>query len=175
MPRQPRIDVPGFPQHLVQRGVDRQPCFFSDEDRRRYLTDLREIAATLDCSIHAYVLMTNHVHLLATPREFGDLGRMMQALGRRYVRYVNDRHRRTGTLWQGRFKACVVDSDRYLLACQRYIELNPVRAAMVVDPGDYPWSSYRHHAIGVHDALLRPHAIYEALGSGPAARREAYR
>ncbi|MEO8010318.1 MAG: transposase [Dokdonella sp.] len=175
MPRLPRIDVPGLPQHIVQRGVDRQPCFFSDDDRRRYLADLREIALTLDCSIHAYVLMTNHVHLLATSKEFGDLGRMMQALGRRYVRYVNDLHGRTGTLWEGRFKACLVDPDRYVLACQRYIELNPVRAAMVFDPGDYPWSSYRHHVLGAPDALLRTHAAYDALGSDQAARCEAYR
>ena len=175
MPRLPRIDVPGLPRHLVQRGIDRQPCFFSDENRRRYLADLREIALKLGCGIHAYVLMTNHVHLLATPRECGDLGRMMQALGRRYVRYVNDRHGRTGSLWEGRFKACLVDSERYLLACQRYIELNPVRAAMVVDPGDYPWSSYRHHVLGAPDALLRTHAAYDALGSDPVARREAYR
>lgn len=175
VPRVPRIEVPGLPQHLVQRGNDRQPCFFADADRRRYLEDLREIASKLGCAIHAYVLMSNHVHLLATPRERGDLGRMMQALGRRYVRYVNDRYDRTGSLWEGRFKACLVDTDRYVLACYRYIELNPVRAAIVVDPGDYPWSSYRHNALGQPDPLLSACSEYSALGSAAQARREAYR
>jgi putative transposase len=117
MPRRPRIDVPGLPQHVVQRGIDRQPCFFTDADRRRYLDFLREIAPKRDCSIHAYVLMTNHVHLLVTPGAPGAVGRMMQDLGRRYVRHVNDRYGRTGSLWEGRFKACLVESERYLLAC----------------------------------------------------------
>ena len=175
MPRHPRIDVPGLPQHIVQRGIDRQACFFTDSDRLRYLADLRQIARELDCAIHAYVLMTNHVHLLATPRAAGDIGRMMQALGRRYVRAVNDRYGRTGSLWEGRFKACLVESDRYLLACQRYIELNPVRAALVADPGEYVWSSYRAHALGVPDPLLRSHATYEALATDPVARRDAWR
>jgi len=175
MPRVPRIEVPGLPQHLVQRGNDRQPCFFADEDRRRYLEDLREVASKLGCAIHAYVLMTNHVHLLATPRERGDLGRMMQALGRRYVRYVNDRYDRSGSLWEGRYKACLVDSDRYVLACYRYIELNPVRAALVVAPGDYPWSSYRHNALGQPDPLLTSNTEYTALGTSHDARRAAYR
>lgn len=175
MPRLPRLDVPGIPQHVVQRGNDRQPCFYSDGDRRRYLEDLREISLKLGCAVHAYVLMTNHVHLLATPRERGDLGRMMQALGRRYVRYVNDRYDRTGSLWEGRFKACLVDSERYVLACHRYIELNPVRAAIVVDPGDYPWSSYRHNALGQPDPLLTARPEYAALGPCAEARHEAYR
>lgn len=175
MPRRPRIDVPGLPQHIVQRGIDRQACFFADGDRMRYLVDLREIALSLDCAIHAYVLMTNHVHLLATPRAAGDIGRMMQALGRRYVRAVNDRYGRTGSLWEGRFKASVVESDRYLLACQRYIELNPVRAALVGDPGEYAWSSYRAHALGTPDPLLCSHAAYDALASDPSARLDAWR
>lgn len=175
MPRAPRIEVPGFPQHLVQRGNDRQPCFYTDGDRYRYLEDLREIASKLGCAIHAYVLMTNHVHLLATPRECGDLGRMMQALGRRYVRYVNDRYGRSGSLWEGRFKACLVDSDRYVLACYRYIELNPVRAAVVAEPGDHRWSSYGHNAEGLPDPLLTAHPEYAALGCSPDARRKAYR
>lgn len=175
MPRLPRIDLPGMPQHLVQRGVDRQPCFFCDEDRRRYLAELRVTAGTLDCHIHAYVLMSNHVHLLATPTARGDLGRMMQSLGRRYVRYINDRHGRTGTLWEGRFRACLIESEHYLLLCQRYIELNPIRAAVVADPGEYPWSSYRSNALGAQDALLRSHAVYDALGPDAAARRDVYR
>jgi putative transposase len=164
-----------MPQHVVQRGIDRQACFFTDDDRHRYLADLREIALTLNCGVHAYVLMTNHVHLLATPRASGDLGRMMQALGRRYVRYVNDRYGRTGSLWEGRYKANLVDSERYLLACQRYIELNPVRAGMVDHPGEHVWSSYRHHALGEHDPLVQSHAAYGALGRDAIARREAYR
>lgn len=175
MPRHPRIDVPGLPQHIVQRGIDRQACFFTDSDRLRYLADLRHIARELDCAIHAYVLMTNHVHLLATPRATGDIGRMMQALGRRYVRAVNDRYGRSGSLWEGRFKASLVESERYLLACQRYIELNPVRAALVADPGEYAWSSYRAHALGVPDPLLRSHATYEAMAADPVARRDAWR
>lgn len=175
MPRRPRIDAPGLPQHIVQRGVDRQACFFVDTDRMQYLADLREIAQNLDCAIHAYVLMSNHVHLLATPRAAGDVGRMMQALGRRYVRSVNDRHARTGTLWEGRFKASLVESERYLLACQRYIELNPVRAALVADPGEFAWSSYRAHALGAPDPLVRSHAAYEALATDAAARHDAWR
>lgn len=175
MPRRPRIDVPGMPQHIVQRGIDRQACFFEDSDRLRYLADLRGIAIELDCAIHAYVLMAKHVHLLATPRAPGDVGRMMQALGRRYVRAVNDRYGRTGSLWEGRFKASLVESERYLLACQRYIELNPVRAGLVVDPGDYVWSSYRATALGAHDPLVRPHPAYAALAAEPAARCDAWR
>jgi putative transposase len=175
MPRRPRIDVPGLPQHIVQRGIDRQACFFTDRDRAQYLADLREITLKLDCAVHAYVLMANHVHLLATPRVAGDVGRMMQALGRRYVRAVNDRYGRTGSLWEGRFKASLVESDRYLLACQRYIELNPVRAGIVADPRDYPWSSHRAHALGAPDPLLRSHPAYEALAHDAVGRCDAWR
>ncbi len=131
MPRQPRIDLPGVPQHLVQRGNDRRPCFFAPIDRTRYLDELRDAACRYGCAVHAYVLMTNHVHLLLTPARTGCVSTMMQSLGRRYVRYINDRYRRTGTLWEGRFKACPVQSDDHLLRCYRYIELNPVRAGMV--------------------------------------------
>ena len=131
MPRQPRIDLPHVAQHIVQRGNDRQPCFFTDGDRLRYLGDLRELALYIGCAVHAYVLMTNHVHLLVTPAESGQIPHLMQALGRRYVRYVNTRYRRTGTLWEGRYKACPVHGDAYLMRCYRYIENNPVRAAMV--------------------------------------------
>jgi putative transposase len=175
MPRRPRIDAPGLPQHIVQRGIDRQACFFTDRDRVQYLADLREIALKLGCAIHAYVLMTNHVHLLATPRAAGDVGRMMQALGRRYVRAVNDRYGRTGSLWEGRFKASLVESEGYLLACQRYIERNPVRAALVADPGEYAWSSYRANALGAPDPLLSSHPAYEALARDPAERCDAWR
>ena len=175
MPRRPRIDLPHITQHVVQRGNDRQPCFFTSSDYERYRSDLREITLHEGCEIHAYVLMTNHVHLLMTPNGVGQVARIMQSLGRRYVRYVNDRHHRTGTLWEGRYKACLVGTARYLLRCYRYIELNPVRAAMVEQPGDYRWSSYGSNASGVFDPLVRPHSAYVALGTNPEQRCKAYR
>lgn len=174
MPRQPRIDLPHIPQHVVQRGNDHRHCFFQAVDYVRYLDELRDVAAHAGCVVHAYVLMTNHVHLLLTPSETGRVGAMMQALGRRYVRYVNDRYHRTGTLWEGRYKACPVDSDSYLLRCYRYIELNPVRAAMVAAPGDYRWSSNAANALGSFDPLLTPHPAYLALGADAATRQQAY-
>ena len=174
MPRQPRLDIPGIPQHVVQRGNDRQPCFFREEDYRRYLSELTELALRRGCAVHAYVLMTNHVHLLLTPSAVGQVGRLMQALGRRYVRYVNDRYHRSGTLWEGRYKSCLVDHDSYLLRCYRYIELNPVRARMVDDPAGYRWSSYGANALGRHDALVTPHANFLALDRDPARRQVAY-
>jgi putative transposase len=175
MARRPRVDLPGIPQHVVQRGNDRQPCFFADADRHGYLQNLREIAPRERCQVHAYVLMTNDVHLLITPEESGQVARLMQALGRRYVRYVNDRYRRTGTLWEGRYKSSLVDRDTYLLRCYRYIELNPVRARMCADPADYPWSSHRANALGHDDPLIHPHPNYQALGATREARCAAYR
>ncbi len=175
MPRQPRLDLAGVPQHIVQRGNDRQPCFFEDIDRIRYLDELREVAGRLDCAIHAYVLMTNHVHLLATPSAIGQIATLMQSLGRRYVSYVNLRHHRTGTLWEGRYKACLVDSETYLLRCYRYIEMNPVRARMVAAAEDYPWSSHRCNAHGSPDRLVRPHPTYQQLGRDDAERCLHYR
>lgn len=175
MPRQPRLDLPGIPQHVVQRGNDRQPCFFREEDYLRYLSELRELVLRRNCAVHAYVLMTNHVHLLLTPSAVGQVGGLMQALGRRYVRYVNDRYHRSGTLWEGRYKSCLVDRDSYLLRCYRYIELNPLRARMVDDPAGYRWSSYGANAFGRHDALVTPHANFLALDQDPARRHAAYR
>lgn len=175
MPRQPRIDLPHVAQHIVQRGNDRQPCFFTDGDRLRYLGDLRELALHIGCAVHAYMLMTNHVHLLVTPTQSGQIPHLMQALGRRYVRYVNTRYRRTGTLWEGRYKACPVHGDAYLLRCYRYIENNPVRAAMVAHPESYPWSSYSHNALGCADPLIHPHPIYTALGATSEERQRAYK
>jgi putative transposase len=175
MPRQPRPDFAGIAQHVVQRGNDRQPCFFAPSDYACYLTQLQESAHRHDVAIHAYVLMTNHVHLLATPAAPGGISRMMQHLGRRYVPFVNARYRRTGTLWEGRFRACLVDRGDYVLACHRYIELNPVRAAMVVAPLEYAWSSHRANAEGHHDPLLSSHDDYRRLGSDDASRRAAYR
>jgi len=175
MARLPRPDLADVPQHVVQRGNDRMPCFHDDEDRWRYLTALHEMACRYACTVHAYVLMTNHVHVLATPRTAGALSLMMQGLGRVYVAGFNTRHRRTGTLWEGRYKSCLVDGDRYVLTCYRYIELNPVRARMVADPAGYPWSSFAANALGVDCAMIRPHMSYDALGATPAMRRDAYR
>ena len=175
MPRQRRLDLADIPQHVIQRGNDRRACFFTDVDYVRYLDELREITVREGCAVHAYVLMTNHVHLLMTPTEVGQVARVMQALGRRYVRFVNDRYHRTGTLWEGRYKACLVDSETYLLSCYRYIELNPVRAAMVLNAEHYPWSSFACNAMGKPDPLVRPHPAYARPGTYVAERCEAYR
>ena len=175
MPRQPRLHLAGVPQHIVQRGNDRQPCFFQDIDHVRYLDELREICLRESWAVHAYMLMTNHVHLLMTPSTQGQVVRVMQSLGRRYVRYVNDRYHRTGTLWEGRYKACLVDSEGYLLRCYRYIELNPLRARMVVNPADYRWSSFACNALAMADPLIRSHLSYLSLDSNVAGRCAAYR
>lgn len=175
MPRQPRIDLPGIAQHVIQRGNDRQPCFFTELDYQRYRTELRELALRADVAIHAYVLMTNHVHLLMTPAESGQISWLMQALGRRYVRHVNDRYHRTGTLWEGRYKSCPVGDHPHLLQCARYIELNPVRAAMVAEPGHYAWTSYRLTAHGANDPLVQPHPAYLQLGETPRERQTTWR
>jgi putative transposase len=175
MSRRPRPDLAGIPQHVVQRGNDRKACFFQDDDYRRYLSLLGEAARRHACALHAYVLMTNHAHFLVTPVEVGGVSRMMQPLGRNYVSTVNARYRRTGTLWEGRYKSCLVDSETYLLACHRYIELNPVRAGMIDSPSVYHWSSHAANAIGAADPLLTPHPSYLALGAEPAARQSAYR
>lgn len=175
MPRKPRFTLPGVPQHVIQRGNNREPCFFTEQDYRRYLDDLAVSADKHACRIHAYVLMTNHVHLLLTPMKQHGVGAMMQALGRRYVYYVNKTYRRTGTLWEGRYKASLVDSEAYLLSCMRYIELNPIRAEMVEHAGEYKWSSYGANAQGQPDPLLSPHPMYTALGHTASERQYAYR
>ena len=174
MARQPRLDVPGIPQHVVQRGNNRLPCFLDADDRRRYLQLLRESSLATGCVLHAYVLMTNHVHLLLTPPTTGSVSRMMQKLGRQYVGQFNARHQRTGTLWEGRYKSCLVDSETYVLSCYRYIELNPVRARMTDDPMKFPWSSCAANCGHRNDSLLRPHFAYAALGDAPAERASAY-
>lgn len=175
MARQPRLELPAVPLHVIQRGNNRAPCFFADDDYRLYLDCLRRASFKLGCKVHAYVLMTNHVHLLLTPCEAHAVSRLMQWIGRRYVRSFNDRHERSGTLWEGRFRSALVDSERYFLVCQQYIELNPVRAGMVRDPQDYRWSSHRHYAAGVADALITEHECYLALGKTSLERRLAYR
>ena len=175
MPRGKRIDLAGLPQHVVQRGNDRQACFFRDDDYRYYLAALREAALANACRVHAYVLMTNHVHLLLTPAAPGAVARTLQSVGRRYVRHVNDTLGRTGTLWEGRYKSSLVDTDGYLLACYRYIELNPVRAGLAATAGDYAWSSFGSNGLGRFDALVSPHAVFLALDRDADLRRARYR
>jgi putative transposase len=175
MARLPRIVIPGQPLHIIQRGNNRAPCFFADEDYRFYLNSLKDASTRYDCRIHAYVLMTNHVHLLLTPASAESPSAVLQSVGRRYVRYINDVYRRSGTLWEGRFKSSLIDSERYLLICSRYIELNPVRARMVEQPGDYRWSSYQHNALGRTDALLTSHYLYDNLATDATRRCAAYR
>jgi putative transposase len=175
MPRRARLSLPNVPLHIIQRGNNRQACFFADEDYRNYLDWLGEYAVKTGCRVHAYVLMTNHVHLLVSVEHGGSAGSLMKALGQRYVQYVNRSYRRSGTLWEGRFRSCLTQEETYLLACQRYIELNPVRADMVAHPADYRWSSYRGNAQGEEDALVKPHPLYERLGSDAASRQAAYR
>lgn len=175
MARLPRQVVAAFPYHVIQRGNNRQPIFLDDQDRRRYLADLQQASETHGLAIHAYVLMDNHVHLLCTPSQPDALARVMQSVGRRYVRSFNRRHGRTGTLWEGRFRSSLVEADRYLLACQRYIESNPVRAGMVEQPADWPWSSHRHHIGLTTDPLVRVHATIWGLGNTPFERESAYR
>ena len=174
MARLPRPDLASIPQHVVQRGNNRLPCFLDDEGRQRYLQGLREGLLRYGCALHAYVLMTNHVHLLLTPTETGAISRLMQTFGRNYVGLFNARHGRTGTLWEGRYKSCLVDSEHYTLACYRYIELNPVRAWMSDDPKTYAWSSCRANATGYPDPLITPHAAYLALGHDEKNRQSNY-
>jgi len=175
MPRKPRFNLVGIPQHVIQRGNNRDPCFFGEEDYHRYLGDLKEATDKYDCRIHAYVLMTNHVHILVTPMQSHAISDMMQSLGRRYVYYINKSYRRTGTLWEGRYKSSFIDSDEYLLTCMRYIELNPVRAVMVEHPGEFKWSSYHANAQNGIDNLIKEHPCYTGLGKTKEHRQTAYR
>ena len=175
MPRRPRLQLAEVPLHIVQRGINREPCFFAEEDYHCYLHWLEEAARDCRCAIHAYALMTNHVHLLLTPKANGSPARLMQSLGRRYVQYINRFYRRTGSLWEGRYKSSLVQAETYLLACYRYIELNPVRAEMVADPGQYRWSSYRANGLGLPDARLTPHPLHLAQSSSRTQREQAYR
>ncbi|MBA3580842.1 MAG: transposase [Gammaproteobacteria bacterium] len=175
MPRKPRFVIPGVPMHIVQRGHSREPAFFEDSDYSAYLGWLKEAADRYQCAIHAYVLMTNHVHILATPADEMGVARMMQYVGRRYVPYINYSYGTTGTLWEGRYKANLVQANDYLLMCMRYIELNPVRANMVSAPAHYRWSSYRANGQGKVDVLITEHPLYLALGRTKALREEAYK
>lgn len=175
MARRPRLSIDGVPLHIVQRGNARQRCFFEDFHYSFYLGLMTELARPHGCEVHAYVLMTNHVHLLLTPQVAGNASRFMKNLAQRYVQCVNRERQRTGTLWDGRFKSCLVESETYLLRCHRYIEANPVRAGMVGDPSHYPWSSFSSNALGLPSPSLFPHPIYRALGNDDRARRVAYR
>jgi putative transposase len=174
MARLPRLTIPGYPHHVIQRGNNRQAIFASDADRRYLLDLLAEYANKFMVGIHAYVLMGNHIHLLATPETEDGLSKMMQAVGRRYVRYFNDAQGRSGTLWEGRYRSTVIETDRYLLACMAYIDLNPVRAGMVASPKDFVWSSHGHYIGQRSDKLITPHPLVWELGNTPFAREAAY-
>jgi putative transposase len=174
MPRRPRVVVPGQPLHIIQRGVNREPIFFASDDYWRYLHDLKLAMALNNCDVHAYVLMTNHVHIIATGHHAKSVAGMMQSLGRRYVRFINLVYERTGTLWEGRFKSGLIDSEDYLLACYRYVELNPLRAGMVDHPARYPWSSYHHNARGKYNDLVSPHDVYQSLAKTDTQRLSRY-
>jgi len=174
MARLPRLNIAGMPQHVLQRGNNKAACFLTDTDRAVYLSMLCEVRERFPCEVHAFVLMTNHVHMLATPRQAQNMSHVMQHLGQRYVQYFNRTHGRTGSLWEGRFRSSLVDTDGYFLVCQRYIELNPVRAGMVANPAEHAWSSFRANALGAASALVRPHPVYAALGKDAVTRRHAY-
>lgn len=175
MPRRSRVVLPGVPLHLIQRGNNRQACFFVDQDYQLYLEWLKAYAEECGCAIHTYVLMTNHVHILLTPDTAEAAGNLMKRLGQRYVQYINRTYCRSGTLWEGRFRSCLTREDNYVLGCYRYIEMNPVRAGMVRHPAEYKWSSYRANAQGEPDSILNPHALYLGLGHNSETRKEAYR
>lgn len=175
MPRKPRFYLPDVPAHVVQRGNARQAVFYDDSDYASYLEWLVEGAERFGCVVHAYVLMTNHVHLLLTPKNVQGIGRTLQHVGRKYVTYVNKTYGRSGTLWEGRHKGSLIDSERYALACSRYIEMNPVRAGMVKTPGAYRWSSYRRSALGDGVDWLQPLGEYQRLGSTDEERQRVYR
>jgi putative transposase len=174
MTRLLQFDLPDVPHHVIQRGTDRCLIFRDDRDYRFFLNCLWDASVRYHCDVHAHVLMTNHFHFLMTAHAERGLSKLMQSVGSRYVPYFNARHGRTGTLWQGRPRLTPVETDEYFLVCSRYIELNPVRAGMVSNPGDYPWSSYAHHALGLTDPLIRDHEIVTSLGGTPAERCAAY-
>jgi putative transposase len=174
MARLPRLVLPNQPHHLIQRGNNRQNIFREAEDYQRFLSWLKESAKFYGVAIHAYVLMPNHLHLLASPSEQQSLASLMQKVGRLYVPWFNKKYARTGGLFEGRFRTSLVDTERYFMVCSRYIELNPVRAHVVSDPGDYAWSSYSHHAGIRQDPLVSDHPLYWSLGNTPFQREASY-
>ena len=175
MARLPRFVTPGHPQRVIIRGNNREAIFHHNDDYLFYLDKLNDACRAYSCEVHAYVLMTNHVHLLITPQVEDGISKTIQNIGRYYVQYFNKKYRRTGTLWEGRYKASLIDSALYLLTCYRYIELNPVRANMVAHPSNYPWSSYRVNALGAQSELISPHFEYLSLSVSPEKRRSIYR
>ena len=175
MPRKTRMYLPGIPVHVVQRGNNRAACFFSDDDYLYYKEVLAEGLRRYSASLHAYCLMTNHVHLLVTPAYEDSISRVIQHVGRQYVQFVNKRYKRSGTLWEGRHKGSLIDAEPYLLTCYRYIELNPVTASMVSTPDEYRWSSYHANGHGKTDVLVSEHPIYMALSANATQRRRYYR
>ncbi len=174
MARLPRLNLPNIPQHVVQRGNNRQICFFSDQDCAVFLDKLKEYSRRYNVAVHSFVLMTNHVHLLVTPSNETGVSQLIQTLSSYYVRYINNTYARTGTLWEGRYKSTLVDSENYFLVVSRYIELNPVRAGMVNHPSEYPWSSFRRNALGIPTEIITPHDCYQNLGKNFKARYLAY-
>ncbi len=175
MARLPRLVVPRMPHQLVQQGVDEKEIFRDAEDYAVLLKWLREAARQFKVALHAYALMPDHLHLLVTPADETGMGKMMQWLGRHYVPYFNHKYQRVGTLWQGRYRATVIDPERYLLTCMRYIELNPVRASLVVDPAAWRWSSCAHHVGMQSDPVITDHALYWSLGNTPFQREATYK
>lgn len=174
MARLPRLVIPNQPLHIMHRGNNRQDIFESEEDMIRIKEDIQYGLEKSDCQLHAYVVMTNHLHLLITPETKEQLSVFMQAMANKYVRYFNAKHQRTGTIWEGRYKSCLVDSEQYLFTLYKYIEMNPIKANMVASLIDYPWSSYAHHALGQEDKLISEHYLYQALGENSASRCDAY-
>ncbi len=175
MPRKPRMYLPEIPCHIIQRGNNRSACFYADKDYRFYLQCLKDAVAEHDVAVHAYVLMTNHVHLLMTPTSTMGISRVMQSIGRRYVQYINRTYKRSGTLWEDRHKASIIHAEEYLFTCSRYIEMNPVRAGMVARPGAYHWSSHQCNAWGNDDPVISNHPLYEQLDCDKQARLKRYR
>ncbi|MGB5736918.1 MAG: transposase [Thiohalocapsa sp.] len=175
MARLPRFILPGYPQHVIQRGNNRQPILRDEEDYWVLWGKLRDAADKFQCDVHAYVLMPNHFHLVLTPWQEEGIGKLMQYTGRYYVQHINSRYGRTGTLWEGRYRATLFDPNAFLLPASRYVELNPVRAGLVASAEDYDWSSYAANATGADDELVKPHPVYNKLGRSLAARLDAYR
>jgi len=175
MPRRARVAVAGIPWHIIQRGNNRSACFYTEEDYSYFLDRLEQESVKFGCAIHTYCLMTNHVHLLLTPQEVDSASLMMKHLGQTYVQYINRTYRRSGTLWEGRFRSCLAQDDHYVMTCYRYIEMNPVRAGMVSHPASYPWSGYHHNARGHINSLITAHNDYVSLGSSDEQRMRVYR
>ena len=175
MPRRARLSIPGVPWHIIQRGNNRAVCFYAERDYQFCLHYLKEFAEQFGYAVHAYVLVTNPVHLLLTPHRSDSAALLMKHLGQRYVQYINRTYRRSGTLWEGRFRSCLMQSEDYVLACYPYIELNPVRAGMVTKPQDYRWSSYHRNGLGNGNRIITPHDEYRRLGATDEVRHAAYR